>query len=43
MVKSTEQPDERFRWDWVVTVLVLIGIAVLLLLTFELWAGHGKP
>jgi hypothetical protein len=38
-----EPPNKRFTWDWVVTVLVLIGIALLLLITFELWAGHGEP
>jgi hypothetical protein len=44
MPKSTQHPpDERFTWDWVTVVLVLLGIAILLILTFELWAGHGEP
>ena len=35
------QPEEREpRWDWVATVLLVLAIALLAVLTFELWEPH---
>ena len=38
-----EERQQGFKWDWVVALIVILGAAMLLLVTFELWASHGEP
>lgn len=34
--------SERFRWDWVTFMVVLVVAVVLFAATFELWVSHGR-
>ena len=39
-----EERDNKFQWDWVTLVIILVGAVLLFLLTFELWVPHtGGP
>lgn len=39
IVKSKTDSEEP-GWDWTATVLVVLGLVLLALLTFEIWAPH---
>lgn len=32
--------DRRPRWDWTATVLVLLVLALIAFLTFDIWIPH---
>jgi hypothetical protein len=43
-MERSERPDEkRPRWDWVTVALAILGIMILLLVTYELWSPHVFP
>jgi hypothetical protein len=36
------QDDEPGRWDFTATLLLILGICLVLVLTFELWGPHAS-
>lgn len=43
-MESSERPDEKPpRWDVVTVALAILGVMILLLLTFEIWGPHVFP
>jgi uncharacterized membrane protein len=37
-----DKDSEGFRWDWVTFTVALVIAVILAVLTFELWAPHGR-
>lgn len=37
MRKDYEPPP---RWDWISTMLLVLAVALILVVTFEIWAPH---
>ena len=37
---TTEPNEPEPRWDWISTILVILGVVIVLALTFEIWAPH---
>lgn len=44
LMEDVERPDEKPpRWDWVTVALAILGVMILLLLTYDLWGPHVFP